>query len=237
VISLSKLDTKHCSIALILAIQELNEQISITRGSRVGKVGEVGKRARLDDTGTVMTGRPDPDQSIVSSISAWGSHLLSSHWATLTGYNTLEVGEVLAMMAGMARPIVARSCHMIDKLRLTHSCMLRHRQLRECQGSCASSLYAFHTVLKTAGCLDKLKLYAGYIHLHLKLIRQNGSDYLLPPEILTNYQRPLQSRTNAPTRAPKSLGIINGPFHPPTWKTLPARTVIGCRPRAFLNSK
>jgi len=105
VISLSKLDTTHCSIMLISAIRDLKEQISITRGNRGGKIVE---GARLDDTGIVITGRPDPDQSIMRGISNCGSHLLSSHWATLTGYNILEVGEVLAMMAGMARPIAVR---------------------------------------------------------------------------------------------------------------------------------
>jgi len=76
VISLSKLDTTRCNIVLISAVRESKEQISITRGKSGGKVGE---GARLDDTGTVIIGRPDPDQSIMRGISNWGSHLLSSH--------------------------------------------------------------------------------------------------------------------------------------------------------------
>jgi len=62
----------------------------------------------LDDTRTVMTGQPDPDQSIVSGISACSSHLLSSHRQTPTGNNTFKSGELTALVADMARPNVIR---------------------------------------------------------------------------------------------------------------------------------
>jgi len=71
-------------------------------------VGKSVRGARLDDTGTVMSGRPDPNQSSVSGISAYGSHLISSHWLTPTGNNTLKSGELMTTVADMAGPNVVR---------------------------------------------------------------------------------------------------------------------------------